>query len=98
MVTCDATSFDHDQNRWQDGSLWMDGRLDDGMEGGEKEDKGNPEASTGTWIKGDGVAWRRCGHQSYELFSRHQRTMGWGGFAVPETVEKWGEMLREVGA
>ena len=25
MVTCDATSFDHDQNRWQDGSLWMDG-------------------------------------------------------------------------
>ena len=31
----------------------MDGRSDGAGEG--KEDKGNPEASTGTWIKGDGA-------------------------------------------
>ena len=36
MVTCDATSFDHDQNRWQGGSLWMDGWMDGWMEGREK--------------------------------------------------------------
>ena len=54
-MTDDATSFDHDddRSRWQDGSLWMDGRSDGAGEGRGKEDKGNPEASTGTWIKGD---------------------------------------------
>ena len=28
--------------------------MDGWMDGGEEEDKGNPEASTGTWLKGDG--------------------------------------------
>ena len=78
----------------------MDGRMD----GGEREDKGNPEASTGTWIKGDGAARRRCAHQSYKLFSRHRRTMSWGargGFVVPETgstAEKMGELEAKKGA
>ena len=58
MVTCDGRRYiirsRRRPSRWQDGSLWMDGWKGEVTERGREEDKGNPEASTGTWIKGDG--------------------------------------------
>ena len=55
-MTDDATSFDHDDDRVvgrTDHCGWM-GEVTERGRG--REDKGNPEASTGTWIKGDGAA------------------------------------------